>query len=995
MLPQLIFSRITKEDGLASNNVFQISRDSTGYLWLATRNGLQRYDANRFLTFRHIPGDSTSIPQNNVSHLFIDSKSRMWISFDHEIGIFSTANFKYRSARLELSVNMIRKIMEDDKGRILIFADNKILVYDEKQNSFAANFSLPAVPPGYTISDMAIDTTGDSYWFTGKQGSLIYNSGTEQFSPPLQNNTNGASIDSLLLIKNARYPLIAKDENWWIVSWIPFTGTPPSLYNYDRKKNRFHRFEKLKEYKPGSYYEIWNIFQQSNGTIWAYGMGLLAYYNQKENKFIHVSSDAFRKNGIEYDYVNSLYEDKEKNVWVSTNKGLYRFNTEAQVFQNHLNRFPGDTVAKSNNVTHIIQTNNNEIWVSTWGSGIYSYTSDLDPVPNPVTNADPLNALLHAGSMIQRSNGEIWIGTHTGELKIYEPSTGKNITVVHSSFKGKNILQLLEDNTGTVWIGTTNDFLVKCINGNWKDSTVSFQTIMKDAGDILKLYSDNRNHLWICTSTNGLIQMDMKDGKIIKHYKENPDKNEGLLSSGAADIVQWNDSIYLIASDGLCILNIRTQKFRYLVASDGLPAEHITNLIVDKQKRLWVACEGGLYRLNIDNKLYVTYDAADGITSDIFQVGSGTLLRDGRIAIGTPGDFLLFDPEKTGVTKQVPAIEISGFTVGTEKLLVDSLLKLDKLILDYDNTFLHVELSSLTFRDRFYIYYMLEGLDKDWKRAWNNEIIYQYLPPGDYTLKLKTRNGDGEESKKITTLQIEVDAPFWKTWWFYSLLVLLLGGFLFWLDNERIKRKTAVLKMRSDIADELHQDINKALSNITILSEMANRKADREPEKSKDLIEQIRRKSQDMTVAMDDILWSIDPDNDSMKNFMLRFREYVDAIKSQYNADIDVLIDKKAEQLQLKMKNRNDIYWLFKGGITNTVRTGARNCRIHITYIKQELVYTLEFDTSQINMEALTNLRLRNELSEKLKELDARLVFSQHVSTAVFVLSIPVKGDGF
>src|SRR5215510_6018249 len=117
-----------------------------------------------------------------------------------------------------------------------------------------------------------------------------------------------------------------------------------------------------------------------------------------------------------------------------------------------------------------------------------------------------------------------------------------------------------------------------------------------------------------------------------------------------------------------------------------------------------------------------------------------------------------------------------------------------------------------------------------------------------------------------------------------------------------MKRKATILKMRSNIADDLHQDINAVLKNIIILSKMAKIKADREPEKTKEFIEEIHTKSENMTVAMDDILWGIDPNNDSMENFMLRLREHIDSLRNQYSVEIDVLIDKKAESLPLTMK---------------------------------------------------------------------------------------------
>lgn len=987
----LIFSRITKKEGLASNTAFQTVRDKQGFLWIATQNGLQRYDGNRFLTFRHIPGDSSSIAENTVNHIFIDSKERLWLLFDKQTGIFNTASFKFTAVNVPASINMIKKIMEDGQGQLMLFADGKQLLYQEKKQSFDAAYPLPAIPQGYTIGDMAVDRSAGSCWFTGKQGSLLYDPKTKQFSSTAQHNISNPLLDSFCAVKNARYPFVAKDGTLWMVNWIPFTAAPPVLYSYDKKKNQLQKFEKIRAYKADSYYEIWGVFQQSNGTTWIYGMGLLAYYSPGENRFIHINSDRFQPNGIEYDMANDLYEDKEKNVWVSTNKGVYRFNVEVQVFQNIPNRRLNDSAVIHNAVSAIVQTKNDGIWVSTWGAGIFSYNNQLQPIANPVTNADPLNKSLHASYMIQRRNGEIWIGTQPGDIKIYDPAAGKCFTVQQPALRGQTITQLLEDHNGNTWIGTTTGLLVKCENGNWRDTGHAFKIILSDVTDIMKLYEDKKNHLWVCTAMDGVYEIDPATGKVFKQFKEGPDKNTGLLNDGATDILQYNDSIYLIASDGLCVLNSRTNTFRYLNTAYELPAEHITTLLTDKQKRLWVALDGGLYRLNsLDTKLYVRYEIEDGIVNNIFQVSAAALLDDGRIILGTPNDFMVFDPEKAIDHDEAPTVTITGFSVGEQSLNVDSLQRLQQVILRYDNTFTRIELSTLHFRDSYSALYMLEGLDNTWKPAENNAITFQYLPPGDYILKLKSQNGEADD-KKITTLHIHVNAPFWKTWWFFSFLLLCLGGLLFWFDHRRMKRKEAIQKIRSNIADNLHKDISTTLDNISVLSEMAKMKAGSEPEKSKEFIEQIHTKSQNMTLAMDDILWSIDPGNDNMQNFMLRLNEYIDSLRNRYNTQIDVLVDKKVEGLQLKMETRKDIFWLFKSGITNVVKTGGANSRIHITYEKQHLVYTLEFDTANMNMVQINNLRQRKELSDKLAALHADLDFTEHTTNALFVLRIPVK----
>ena len=992
--PEILFSRVTKKEGLASNTVFHSLRDKQGFLWIATQNGLQRYDGNRFVTFRHIPGNAASIAANNVNRLYYDNKGRLWLLFEKTAGLFNTTNFSFKPVKLPAPVNIVKKIMEDAEGRVVLFADSKQFLFDESRQEFNSTYSFPVLPAGFTVGDMAFDTLPGKYWLTGKMGSLLYDPKTKLVTWANQQNGNSQLPDSLALVKNSRYPLIAKDGNYWWASWIPFTAQPPVIYKYDKKSKQVKKFEKIRAYKADSYYEVWGIFQQSNGTIWIYGMGLLAYYKPEEDRFIQINSDPFRQNGIDYDFINNLYEDSEKNVWVSSNKGLYRFNIDAQVFRNIPNKRPADTTVITNAINAILQTQDGNIWVATAGAGVFAYNSQLQPLPNPASEPDPLKLGSNITGMMQRRNAEIWLGLREGEIKIYNPSTGISTFFSPSLFKGDAIQQLLEDKQGNVWIGTNSGMLVKCKDGNWRDSSQSLQTILTDVGDIMKLYEDSSGRLWVCSAITGLYQLNTGNGKTIRHYTEGADKGTGLLNEGATDIVQINDSMFAVASDGLCFLNYKKNTFRYLTPSGDFPSEHITNLIFDKQKRLWVALDGGLYRYNIDKQLHVSYGAEDGLTNDIFQVAGGTLLKDGRIVFGTTKDFIIFDPEKTINRNAAPKVYITGITVGSKYVSVDSIIKLDKLELSHDNTFINIELSTLHFRDQYSVLYMLEGLDKTWKEAANKQVTYQYLPPGSYTLLLKCENGEGSGVPPITKLHIHINPPFWKTWWFLSFLLLLIGGTLFWLDHERSKRKDAILKMRSDIADGLHQEINAALGNITILSEMAKMKAATEPEKSKEFIEQIHNKSQNMTLAMEDMLWSIDPENDSMANFMNRYREYIDSLRSGYGVQIDLLLDKKAENLPLKMKMRNDIFWLFKGGITNVVKTGGTNCRIYITHEKPNLIYTLEFDTTQMDALKLTNLRQRPELTERLEALQANLDFREHRTSAAFILTIPLKQPG-
>jgi len=180
------------------------------------------------------------------------------------------------------------------------------------------------------------------------------------------------------------------------------------------------------------------------------------------------------------------------------------------------------------------------------------------------------------------------------------------------------------------------------------------------------------------------------------------------------------------------------------------------------------------------------------------------------------------------------------------------------------------------------------------------------------------------------------------------------------------------------------------LNNINILSEMARIKADTEPQKSKEFIEQISARSNNMIAAMDDMLWSISPENDSMEKTIARLRELIESLKNRYGVNIDLLVDEKVKTLQLNMKQRKEVFWFLKGGITNVVHTGGSNCLLHIVYEKSALQYTLEFETIHSDMQQLLSLRQRQELTDKLAAVNARLEVIDLKTRTIFVLTIPV-----
>jgi hypothetical protein len=508
---------------------------------------------------------------------------------------------------------------------------------------------------------------------------------------------------------------------------------------------------------------------------------------------------------------------------------------------------------------------------------------------------------------------------------------------------------------------------------------------------ISRLRVDTQNRLWVGTDRDGLYCINTATGKTLQHYTAKGEKRKKLHYQGVADVLQYNDSIFYISGNGLSILNANTNTFQYFTVADGMPSANITNLLKDKNGYIWMTTGAGIVCSHPQKRKLSHYDASDGVHNYSFNVGASALLKNGNIVFGTNHDFLMFSPDDLTARKYLPPkVHISSMDIMGIPYNVDSLYKLSVIELHPAQNAFKAFFTTLTYKDVHAVYYMLDGFDKNWRKSDKTNVVeYSYLPPGKYILKATCRQEDGSFGE-ITALTMHVSPPFYKTWWFYSLIALTIGGLLFWLDRERTKRKEALLQVRSNIADNLHQEVNTALNNINILSEMALMKSANEPEKATEFVQQIQSKSSSMITAMDDMLWAIAPENDSMEKTIERMQEYIDALNNWNSSNIQMLADEKVKRLNLDMQFRHEAFILFKESIKALVDAGAGNCKIFIALDKTNLLYTVQFNNDSCDVQKLNNLLHRQDMGKRLDVIKAKLNVEVHKSTSLLELTIPV-----
>lgn len=931
-----IFTQFKRKEGLASDRVFDVVQDRDGFIWIGTDNGLQRYDGHRFMTIRYNPADKDGLPEDIVSKLYADKQGRLWVAVGKKIGIFNRSTHSFIETPIDAPNDLlnrgITRILEDKAGRIMFFMGRKLYTYNEQSGNFSQKHNLITPPEGWTCEDMLEDPKTGNYWIAGTSGLMLYNPQTKQFSYCGHNPGNNIIIARLGHIKNVHRMFIDKRGDFWLSSWKPFMGLP-ELFRYDVKADTIYSYRQEISRLAGLYHEIWGITERSDGDFWLYGFDLFLRYDAASKSFRRVSNDKLPEYTIKFDYILKLYRDKDDNHWACTNNGLFLFNPGAQLFSSYTNRRPNDSMTYSNPVTSVVQTKNKDIWVGTWKAGIFSYNAKMQPIPNPLIQQDSNFKRLPVWSMMRRSNDEVWIGSIQGRILVYRE--GEKAFLFKPPPVGvSTVRQIVEDRKGNIWIGSESGEVVKCKNGNWRDTLSSYTLMQKVPGRVLKIYEDFGGNIWVGTDMFGIYKLDAGSGKVLEHYDEKSGEGRQLMNSVATDVFQYNDSLMFIASNSINVLNTRTKRITYISTADGLPANQITNITKDKAGYIWIGLSNGLCRYNYESKAFSYFDVRNGILNDNFEVASVAFLADGRIAMGTFHDILVFDPEAVLRQSNSTEVKITDFILFGRSLPVDSIRGLRAVRLGSNENSITINYSVLSYLDQNKItyYHKLEGLHDDWIRSENQQAVYNYIPPGTYTFRVRSVNGNGQVSENDTVLRIRVLPPFWRTWWFGAIVLAVVGAIAYAYYLMRRRQKGRLEEIRERIATDLHDDMGSTLSSIRIFSDVVKTQIGDSRPQAVSMLEKISVNASQLSENMQDIIWTIKRDHDRLEDLVARMREFGLKLCDAKDIAFKVHVSDSFRTSRLNLEERRNLYLIFKEALNNSVKySGCTEISLFIT----------------------------------------------------------------
>lgn len=956
-----LFTHLGLRDGLVSNNIHRVQQDANGFIWLTTTYSLQRYDGYRFQTFR--PGDGV-LPQGNIRGFEIDRKNRLWLHIgDSILGHLDPVNFKWTKVKLTLPQGWSNRgsgLFIDNSSRVmLVFPGLGFVTYDDKTGEVAERNNPFKLPEGWKILHTWQDKN-NNYWFGTTNGLVKFNPTNKQLSYAGHNTENDVSINAFADVKMTSFFYIDKHNRKWLGSWPQESGLSMKSMGADGIVKEWN--SAIGQSLEGAYHTIYGIIETTNG-LWILGSNLLAQFDEAAQQFHIIPSNSPGEFSIRYDIVNNVFEDREKNTWLATDKGIYRYNPLSRLLQTRNNYLPGDRSAFTSDVTDILETSSGEVLVSTAGNGIFSYDKNFAPVASKYF---PNNSGIKEGmiwSMIEMSNGDVWWGAQNGWLCRYNAANGQITRSQPAIAQQRTILQLEKDNAGNIWLGTRGGHVIK-----YNIAANEWTLVHKAKGSISRFVLTTKQEMWAATDVDGVYRFNAKNGTIVQHYTQTLAPGKRLPINGAGDLLQSNDSTMLIVSNGLNQLNINNGNIKTII-----PAAEIYNLAIDRKKGIvWCSSSRGILGQSLNNESTYTFDERDGLDNFSFSHAASAVLKNGTLVLGNNHGFLAFHPDTLLANLgnyKFSKVHLAEIYLDQKPLPVDSVFRLKALKVGPGDVSLRFCFTTNTFQNTYAIHYMIEGLDKDWKETpASREINLNYLPYGSYTLKAAVINQDNQ-TLEITSLPIEIVTPFYRTWWFLVLILVALLTALYWYDLQRMKRRNELLKVRRSIATNLHTDISNTLEKINILSEMAVLKNQEDPEKSQEFLAQIKDRSSNMISAMQDMLWSISPDNDKTEKLINRLEKYVQVLNNRHNAAIEVATDENLKAQKFEMQFRYELLLLLKYSLKGIISAGVRDIRIFLGAEKSTLLYNVEFTNEDADMSLLKNFLNSKELNDKVQSI--------------------------
>ncbi len=806
------FDRITIADGLTQNTVLSILEDRDGFMWFGTRFGLNRYDGSEIKTFLHEALNDNSLPGSKVTALCEDHDGVMWVGtstggigkYNREQETFE--RFTHDSSNSNSLVsNRVTELYVDSRGFLWIGTEEGLSVYDKSKKSFKRYQHDPE--NDNTINQNRIMSLCE--YPLGTMNVGLENGSLDEID--IQADT---TLTRFLVRENSSISLRSMyADHADSVLWVGRFGH--GLYKYDHKIPKISRCRTSDREQYMAQAGPNKICKDKNGLLWIAGVAGLATFDPETEIFQAYLHDRNNPSSLGDNLLYDGYIDRQGIIWLGTESdGVNYYDPALLRFANKRSEPDNPNSINANMVFSISEDMAGNIWFGTLPGG----TSVKDAKTGEFTHYNSFGKG-HAWSRdyVARVRSDhsqkIWIGTFECGLFVLDYPTQKmghyrNGDEDPTSFGDKTTRDILVTRDGDVWIATESNGLDR-----YDQLTHDFEHFKHDPNDpqsissnfTYRLIEDRDGMIWIGTSDRGLNKFDRESGTF-SHYQVEMGSDKSLSSNYVISLYEDDSKNLWIGTrnGGLNKMNPERTRVSPVDLEARPQGQTIFGILEDDHHFLWLSTNKGILKVHPDSGLVNTYTVSDGAQEE-FYFASCVKARDGRMYFGGINGYNVFHPDSIKNNTFIPPIVFTGLSINYEPvsigpdekgrtILHKSISKTDIIHLNYYDKVISFKFAALNFSASYKnkYSYRLEGYDSDWRDAQYTPIAqYMNLPAGDYTFRVRGSNNDGLWNLEGASIKLSISPPFWKTWWFRILLVIILISALLLYIQLRIARLIA------------------------------------------------------------------------------------------------------------------------------------------------------------------------------------------------------------
>lgn len=806
--PFIAFRHFSDAEGLSQNHVNCIIQDRQGFMWFGTSEGLNRFDGYEFTIYRHIDGDTSSIPSDNITELYLDKKGQIWIGstnglakYNRDLNTFTS--FVPDSANdVSVTNSQVNRILEDKSGNFWIAFLNGVVDYFDRSKNTFVHYQISSDVTGKgkygEATSLLLDRNGN-LWIGTFKGITVLNERQEAVQKFVHDPKDENSLSS-----NAVHDII-QDRNG--VIWV---ATEHGLNRYDSENERFVRsIHDDNNENSLSTNVTRRILEDKEGRIWiGTENGGLDIFDHKAERFYHFIENKTFKSGISDNSIYSIYRDRLDNMWVGTNvQGVNFYDRYARTFKIYQSSPGVKGQLNYDKINGIDEQPGKGFWIATEGGGLNLLDPEKDSFTAYRNNKNDPSSIPgdFAGDVVWDSARNcVWVTTWGGGLWRMDPKTGRGKTyksnALDSTALAGNFLWRLYLNKGTLYVGTIgNGFSI------YNDKADSFSNYSVEDGlaekNVISFYADDKGFLWTGGWEHGVSKLNLSQRAFVAVPKFD---NVWSTFSIIGDSLR---RLWFSTNDGILIYDEAQDSITTFTIRDGLPGRSVHSMLDDGKGNYWLSTNAGLVRFDVAKKEFRTFTMADGLPTNQFSSWPFRS-KDGRMFFGSAKGLVVFHPDSIKINPIIPEVYITDLKIfnesvpigGEDNILTRPISETKSITLPYDHNVFSLTFVALNYTSstRNQYVYQLEGFDKGWTKAQSNRMAtYTSLDPGTYSFKVKASNNDGLWNDEGATLIIHVLPPWWQTWWFRMILVafsILVVTIITYVRTRNIRRSNRLLE---------------------------------------------------------------------------------------------------------------------------------------------------------------------------------------------------------